>query len=186
MKSLVFSLGQMEEKQSTFEEFCLPHLDAAYNLARLLVNRDQDAQEIVQEAYLRALKIFKRFHGEDVRAWILLIVRNTALSWLKKQPGDAKILPSDKVIHSAPLEEFASEASYGERERQFHEALTRLPIEYREILIFRDVEGWSYKQLASALNLASGAVISRLSRARQRLWEEVTRVQDRKKSQNGM
>src|SRR5215470_17440587 len=95
----------MEEKQSTFEEFCLPHLDAAYNLARLLVDRDQDAQEIVQEAYLRALKIFKRFHGENARAWILLIVRNTALSWLKKQPGHMKMLPSDKVIDGAPPEE---------------------------------------------------------------------------------
>jgi RNA polymerase sigma-70 factor (ECF subfamily) len=176
----------MEEKQSTFEEFCLPHLDAAYNLARLLVNRDQDAQEIVQEAYLKALKIFRRFHGENARAWILLIVRNTALSWLKKQPGDAKIVPSEKVIHSAPPAGAMPEASYGERERQLHEALNRLPIEYREILIFRDVEGWSYKQLASALNLPSGAVISRLTRARQHLFEEVTRVQDRTKSQNGV
>ena len=176
----------MEEKQSTFEQFCLPHLDAAYNLARLLVNRDQDAQDIVHEAYVRALKSFKGIHGENARAWILLIVRNTALSWLKKYSRGAKLVPSDKAIDHTSLEQSPSEGSYGERQRQLHKALTRLPVEYREILIFRDVEGWSYKQLASALNLPSGAVISRLSRARQSLWEEVTRVQDGKKSQNGV
>src|ERR1700730_13655914 len=75
----------MEEKRSTFEELCLPHLDAAYTLARLLVGRDQDAQDIVQEAYIRALKGFKGFRGGNARAWLLAIVRNAAYTWLKNR-----------------------------------------------------------------------------------------------------
>jgi RNA polymerase sigma-70 factor (ECF subfamily) len=176
----------MEEKQSTFEQLYLPHLDAAYNLARLLIEKDQDAQEVVHEAYLRALKSFKRSHGKDIRSCILLMVRNTAYTWLKKHLPDAKLIESDKVIHRVPSAEPASEASQGEREKQFHEALTRLPVEYREILFFRDVESWSYKQLASALNLPADTAISRLSLARRHLWEEVMRVQDGNKSQNGV
>lgn len=173
----------MEEQLARFEELFLPHLDAAYSLARLLVKRDQDAQDVVQDAYIRALKGFKRFRGGKPRAWILIIVRNTAYSWLKKRPGATDTIPFNEAIHHPPAEESPSEGSYEERVRQLNEALARLSVESREILVLRDIEGWSYKQLASALNLPSGTVMSRLSRARERLREEIAKGQH-KESQN--
>src|ERR1700737_3198733 len=91
----------MEEKRSTFEELCLPHLDAAYTLARLLVRRDQDAQDVVQEAYIRALKGFKGFRGDNARPWLMMIVRNTAYSWLKKHANEANMAPFPPAMHAA-------------------------------------------------------------------------------------
>src|ERR1700738_1752488 len=89
----------MEEKRSTFEELCLPHLDAAYTLARLLVRRDQDAQDVVQEAYIRALKGLKEFRGHIARPCILIIVRNPANSWLKNHANEWNMVPFDPAIH---------------------------------------------------------------------------------------
>jgi RNA polymerase sigma-70 factor (ECF subfamily) len=165
------------EQQARFEELVLPHLDATYRLARLLVNRDEDARDIVQDAYIRALKGFKGFRGGNARAWILMIVRNTAYTWLKKHSADSDLTPFDEAIHQLPAEESLSESSYEERSRQLREALVRLPVEFREILVLRDIEGWSYKELASALKLPLGTVMSRLNRARLRLREEIAKVQ---------
>jgi RNA polymerase sigma-70 factor, ECF subfamily len=177
-------MSEMEEQHSRFEELFLPQLDAAYNLARILVKRDQDAQDVVQDAYIRALKGFKRFRGGNPRAWILTIVRNTAYSWLKKQhPGSADIVPFNEAIHHTPVEESTSEGLYEERGRLLNEALNKLSVEHREILLLRDIEGWSYKQLASALSVPIGTIMSRLSRARQCLREEIAKVQH-KESQN--
>lgn len=174
----------MEEQLSRFEELFLPQMDAAYNLARILVKRDQDAQDVVQDAYIRALKGFKRFRGGSPRAWILTIVRNTAYSWLKRQhPGSTDVVPFNEAIHHTAVEESTSEAFYEERGRQLNEALTRLSVEHREILVLRDIEGWSYKQLASALRIPIGTVMSRLARARQCLRGEIAKGQ-RKESQN--
>ena len=165
----------MDEQPSRFEELFLPQLDAAYSLARLLVKRDHDAQDVVQDAYVRAFKGFKEYRGGNPRAWILTIVRNTAYSWLKKHPASADIIPFNESIHHPPAEESPSEGSYEERICRLHEALGRLSVEYREILVLRDIEGWSYKQLASALKLRPGTVMSRLNRARQRLREEIAK-----------
>jgi RNA polymerase sigma-70 factor, ECF subfamily len=169
----------MQEEQSNFEELCLPLVDAAYNLAYLLVGRDQDAQDVVQEAYIRALKGFKRFRGGDARAWLLAIVRNTAYSWLRKHASGLTVIPFDTTTIRKPL----SESSQEERVQQLQETMKRLPVEFREILVLHDVEGWSYKQLASALHVPSGTIMSRLSQARQRLRHEVARGQG-KESQN--
>ena len=165
----------MDEQQSRFEQLFLPQLDAAYSLARMLVKRDHDAQDVVQDAYVRAFKGFKQFRGGNPRAWILMIVRNTAYSWLKKHPVNTDIIPFDEAIHHPPAEESLSEGSYEERVCRLHEALARLSVEYREILVLRDIEGWSYKQLASDLKLPPGTVMSRLNRARQRLREEIAK-----------
>ena len=173
----------MEEKRSRFEELCLPHLDAAYNLAYSLVGRDHDAQDIVQEAYIRALKGFKGLRGDNARHWLMMIVRNTAYTWLKMHANERNIFPFDPAIHATTTSKSRSESSLEERVQQLQEALKRLPIEFREILVLRDIEGWSYKQLASALHMPSGTIMSRLSRARQRLRQEVARVQD-KESRN--
>jgi RNA polymerase sigma-70 factor (ECF subfamily) len=165
----------VEEQQSRFEQLFLPQLDAAYSLARVLVKRDHDAQDVVQDAYVRALKGFKQFRGGNPRAWILTIVRNTAYSWLKKHPVSADIIPFNEAIHHPTAEESPSEGPYEERICRLHEALARLSVEYREILVLRDIEGWSYKQLASALKLPLGTVMSRLNRARHRLREEIAK-----------
>ena len=169
----------MREQQARFEELVLPHLDAAYRLARLLVKRHEDAQDVVQDAYIKALKGFKTFRGGNARAWILMIVRNTAFTWLKRHYPENSLVPFDEAIHQPPSEESLPESSHEERVRQLHEALARLPVEFREILVLRDIEGWSYKDLASALKLPSGTVMSRLNRARQRLREEIAKVQPR-------
>ena len=163
----------MEEKQSIFEELCLPHLDAAYNLARWLVGRDEDAQNVVQDAYVRALKGFKGFRGDNARAWLLAIVRNAAYSWLKKHAKQSHIVPFDTAVHATTTGKPLYGASHEERVKQFDEALNRLPVEMREILLLREMEGWSYEQLASTLNLPSGAVMSCLRQARQRLQQEL-------------
>ncbi len=163
----------MEEKQSIFEELCLPHLDAAYNLARWLVGSDANAQDVVQEAYVRALKGFKGFRGNNARAWILAIVRNTAHNWLKKHAKRSYLVSFDPAIHTRRNLEPLSESPHEERVQQLDEALSKLPVEMREILILREIEGWSYEQLASTLNVPSDTVMFRLSQARQRLRREL-------------
>jgi RNA polymerase sigma-70 factor (ECF subfamily) len=168
----------MEEKPSTFEKLCLPHLDAAYTLARLLVIRDHDAQDVVQQAYVRALKGFKGFRGDNARPWLMTIVRNTAYSWLKKRANESNMVPFDPAIHATTAGEPRSESCREERVQQLHEALYRLPIESREILVLREIEGWSYEQLASTLKVPLGTVMSRLSRARQRLRQEFAGVRN--------
>ena len=168
----------MEEKQSLFEALFLPHLEAAYNLARWLVRTDVDAEDIVQEAYLNALKGFKGFRGTNARGWLMTIVRNTAYSWVKKHSSPSNIVRFDEEIHAASWNERLPASFLQDRIDQLREALTRLPAGFREILLLRDIEGWSYKQLAAALNIPSGTVMSRLSRARQRLRQELARGQN--------
>jgi RNA polymerase sigma-70 factor (ECF subfamily) len=131
----------MEEKQFLFEELFLPHLDAAYNLARWLVQTDADAQDVVQEAYVKALKGFNRFHGTNARGWLLTIVRSTAYSWAKKHFNNSDTVQFDGAIHSATWDGQLSPSLLQDRINQLHKALTRLPAEFREILLLRDIEG---------------------------------------------
>jgi RNA polymerase sigma-70 factor (ECF subfamily) len=169
----------VREERVLFEKLVLPHLDAAYRLARLLVKSHEDAQDVVQDAYIKAFKGFEKFRGENARAWILMIVRNTALTWLKKHQADRDVIPFDEAVHQLQTAESLLESLYEERSRQLREALARLPVDSREILVLREIEGWSYKQLASALKIPLGTVMSRLSRARQHLREEIAKVQPR-------
>jgi RNA polymerase sigma-70 factor, ECF subfamily len=168
----------MGQERPRFEELFLPYLDAAYNLARWIVERDHDAQDVVQEAYVRALKSFAGFRGVNPRAWLLTIVRNTAYNWIHKHARDENLVPFDEKIHAMPDNEPRSEASYEKRSQQLHEALRRLPAEFREVLVLYEFEGWSYKEMASVLDLPIGTVMSRLSRARRRLQEAITEVRD--------
>jgi len=167
----------MVEEQTLFEELFLPHLGAAYNLACWLVARDGDAEDVVQEAYLKALKGFNGFRGTNPRAWLLKIVRNTAYDWAKKHSNDLKEIPFDERIHAVAWGRRLSPSFLQDRINQLDAALTQLPAEFREILLLRDIEGWSYKELASALSLPLGTVMSRLNRARQRLREEIAKAQ---------
>ena len=169
----------MQDEQSNFEELCLPLLDAAYNLAYLLVGRDQDAQVVVQEAYMQALKGFKRLSGGDTRLWLLAIVRNTARNWLRKHARKLTGIPLDPAIQTAATGKPLTESSQDERVQQLQEALKRLPVEFREILVLHDIEGLSYQQLASVLDVPPDTIMFRLSRARHRLRQEFAGVQEK-------
>ena len=166
-------------KGSRFEQLFLPHLDAAYSLARWIVGRDQDAQDIVQEAYARALKGFSGFRGDNPRGWLLTIVRNTAYSWIKKHLNEEKLIPFDEETHAVPVEVVPSKLSQERRRQLLEEALNRLPVEFREVLVLFEIERWSYKAMAAVLDLPLGTVMSRLSRARRRLQQELTQTRDR-------
>ena len=168
------------EYKSRFEELFLPQLDAAYNLAYWIVGGDQDAQDIVQESYFRALKGFSGFRGDNPRAWLLTIVRNTAHSWIKmKRRREERLIAFDEEIHATHLEIVQSEQHLEKQCQLFEQALKRLPAEFRESLVLYELEGWSYKAIAAALDVPMGTVMSRLSRARRRLQQELTRSGDK-------
>ena len=156
----------------SFEALMLPHLDAAHNLARWLLRNEQDAQDVVQEAFLRAFKSFSGFHGSNGRAWLLTIVRNTSYTLLKKNQA-ADFTTFDEQIHVVG-DESASPASileHGEDANLIREAMDALPAEFREILALRHQEGLSYKEIADIAQIPSGTVMSRLARARVKLKE---------------
>lgn len=148
----------------------LPHLGAAYNLARWLTRNEADAEDSVQEAYLRAFKHIESFRGGDGRAWLLTIVRNSCYDRLKKTGvHDQSVF--DEKIHSISQETVDPETSLLKEERAelVRAALEELPPELREALVLRELEEMSYKQIANITSLPLGTVMSRLSRARERL-----------------
>ena len=154
-----------------FEQLFLPHLDAAYNLARLLVRDPQDAEDVVQESYLRALRAFKGFRGEAGRPWFLTIVRNTSFTWLRDNRGRADRVEFSEDLHvsSTPTPEVESMAR--ERARGVERCLQQLPSDFREVIVLREMEELSYKDIAEITGVPCGTVMSRLSRARVRLGE---------------
>ena len=170
----------MEDRTASarFEQAVLPHLDAAYNLARWLTRDDHAAQDVVQEAYLRALKFFGSFRGGDGRAWILAIVRNACFDWLKQRRAQNLHEPFDEDIHTPEIDRHSTErlasnpessaASSATAER-LGVALEQLPADYREALVLRELEGLSYKEIATIANVPIGTVMSRLARAREQL-----------------
>ena len=154
----------------SFEDAVLPHIDSAYKLARWLTKNDADAQDVVQEAYLRALKFFNSFHGSDSRPWLLTIVRNTCYTWLKRnRPAEAADL--DEAIHLEATEALDPEEILilNSEKRAVREALRTLPLEFREILIMRELEELPYREIAAMAAIPVGTVMSRLARARQKL-----------------
>ena len=156
----------------TFEEAVMPHLDAAYNLARWLTRNEHDAQDMVQEAYLRALRFFGGFHGTDARAWLLTIVRNTCYTWLKRSRSQELSGDFEEVVLTKESGELNPEASHvlKVQAQLINEAIEKLPIEFREVVILRELEELSYKEIASITGIPIGTVMSRLSRARKRLF----------------
>jgi RNA polymerase sigma-70 factor (ECF subfamily) len=162
-------------KTATFQKLFLPHLDGAYNLARWIVERDPDAQAVVQEAYIQAWNEFAESREADARVWLLTIVRKVAYTWIEKRGNHSSTMPFE--IHCAPLESPQAGHSHEKPEPQIREALSRMPVEFRELLVLHEVEGWSYKQLASALNAPLAMVIFRLSQAWEQLRREVAGLQ---------
>lgn len=162
-----------EHELASFEAMMLPHMDAAHNLARWLLRNEQDAQDIVQEAYLRAFKSFGGFHGSNGRAWLLTIVRNTAYTLLKKNRAADVTTTFDEDIH-AMGDEAVSPATileHVEDAELIKNAMNKLPAEFREILTLRHQEELSYQEIAEILKIPVGTVMSRLARARAKLKE---------------
>ena len=162
-----------KEELTSFEAMMLPHLDAAHNLARWLLRNDEDAQDVVQEAFLRAFKSFSGFHGSNGRAWLLTIVRNTSYTLLKKNRVVDLTTSYDEEIH-APSEESVSPATileHTEDAELIRQAMDALPAEFREVLILRHQEDLSYKEIADITQIPPGTVMSRLARARAKLKE---------------
>jgi RNA polymerase sigma-70 factor, ECF subfamily len=157
-----------------FETAMLPHLDSAHNMARWLLGNDQDAEDAVQESYLRALTYFDSFHGEDGRAWLLAIVRHTCYAQLRrKNRHHAEALEADSDLETAEERSPDPEALAlrNAARDEVARALEQLPPEFREALVLREMEGMSYKQIARIADVPVGTVMSRLARARKRLHE---------------
>jgi RNA polymerase sigma-70 factor (ECF subfamily) len=160
-------------KRERFEQTVLPHLDAAYSLARWLTRNDQDAQDVTQESCLRAFRFFDGYQGGNMRAWFLTIVRNTCYTWLhqNRAPGGSDEV-FDEEIHSTDESGGASpeiQALAGADKEMLRRALEELPEVFREVLVLRELEGMSYKEIADVSSVSLGTVMSRLARARTRL-----------------
>lgn len=177
VKFTVFKGSEQDHAQkaelASFEDVMLPHLDAAHNLAKWLLRNEEDAKDVVQEAYLRAFKSFGGFHGSNGRAWLLTIVRNTSYTLLKKNRAADLTTTFDEEIHAAS-DESASPAiivEHAEDAERVTKAMDELPAEFREILVLRHQEGLSYKEIAEIAQIPPGTVMSRLARARGKLKE---------------
>lgn len=171
------------DKARRFDAMATLHLDAAYNLARWLTRNPHDAEDVVQEAYLRAYRFFDGFKGGDGRPWLLAIVRNTFYTWVQQNRRvdtveyneanagiDVVATEENQTQHTADPEILLLRAA----DQQLVEtALLKLPDEYREILVLRELEELSYKQIADIADIALGTVMSRLSRARMQLRRQL-------------
>lgn len=164
--------NQRAGKLALFEQSVLPHLNAAYNLARWLTRSAADAEDLVQEAYLRAFRSFETYRGQDARAWLLTIVRNTCFTWLRKK-GDQPAVEFDEQVHGIPETVpnaeaiLLTKAALGSLDR----CLEALPLEYREAIVLRELEELSYQEISEIARVPMGTVMSRLARARRRLQQ---------------
>jgi RNA polymerase sigma-70 factor (ECF subfamily) len=156
-----------------FDQVVLPHLDAAYNLARWLTRSDVDAEDVVQEACVRALRFFGGFRGDDARSWLLAIVRNSCYDFLRRRRPQELTDAFDEEIHTAVEQTHTPEALLLRRadRAMVRQALETLPLAWREVIILRELEGLSYKQIADVTGIKIGTVMSRLARARARLQQ---------------
>ena len=168
-----------------FQQMALPHLDAAYNLARWLCGNGHDADDVVQEAFMRAYRFFDTFHGETARPWLLAIVRRTWYTeWRRRSGGVNATVEFDENLDDESFEGWSSSSPdpealliRDEDTRLVHEALELLPVEYREVLILRELEDLSYREIATIADLPVGTVMSRLARGRRKLATALTTLQ---------
>lgn len=187
------SLLQREEERSRlderarvarFEQLFAAHLDAAYNFARWLARDERNAEDVAQEACLRAFKSLDTFHGGNGRAWLLAIVRNTYYTWLKKARAErASISFDEETMDGAELAELESAAppvelalEQRDARRLVNAALEQLPEEFREVVVLRELEDLSYKEIAAIAGIPLGTVMSRLARARKLLLQHLGRA----------
>ena len=165
----------MDTKVRYFELAIWPHMRAAYNLARWLVRNDQDAEDIVQESFLKAFKAQASFRGSEAKTWMLSIVRNTALDFRRRDKSGIAVSMGDQGYEprddSPDPERVLLDRS---RREQVRQAISHLEPDFREVIVLREMEGLSYKEIAAALGIPMGTVMSRLSRARNLLLEELS------------
>ena len=161
----------MRERLQNFEEAAVPHLPAAYNLARWLTRNEKDAEDVVQDAYLRAFTYFDKFRGGDIRPWLLSIVRNTCHTWIRRNRLDRPEITLDLDLYDLPQDNANPELALIKEvdHEMLRGALEELPAEFRELIVLREFEELSYKQIADVIKVPIGTVMSRLSRARRRL-----------------
>ncbi len=168
-----------DQEPESFAQIALPHLDVAYNLARWLTRDDHLAEDVVQEAYLRAFRFFSSFRGGDGKAWLLAIVRNTFYSMRKRDHAAQLHEPFDEELHHGAVE---AGAENGDPEallmrsaggQIIREAMDALPVEFREVLVLREIEELSYKDIALVAEVPVGTVMSRLARARKLLRRQL-------------
>jgi len=160
---------------SRFEAVVLPYLDAAFNLARWLTRDDEEAQEVVQEAFVRALRFFDGYRGGDAKSWLLAIVRNTCYDRMRRQRPGELTTEFDEEVHGVDPEMPGPEAALliAEDARVVSQALEEIPVEFREVLVLREIEGLSYKEIAGVTGHPVGTVMSRLARARRRMQQQL-------------
>jgi RNA polymerase sigma factor (sigma-70 family) len=160
-----------EDERGRFEQALLPHLGAAYNLACWLTRDEHEAQDLVQDAYLRALKSFTGFQGADGRAWLLAIVRNTCYTWLQRKRARGPTMTYDEEVQGVSAATPTPEALLLRKEdrQSVWKAVETLSVELREVVVLRELESLSYKEIASIAAIPMGTVMSRLARARERL-----------------
>jgi RNA polymerase sigma-70 factor (ECF subfamily) len=159
------------DTRADFENFFLPHLDAAYNLARLLTRNAYDAEDVVQESYLRAWRAFPSFRGQASRPWILTIVRNTSFTWLRDNRSRSEHAEYHEELHVSGGATPEAESIGKERARAVESCVQALPADFREAIVLREMEELSYQEIAEITGVPPGTVMSRLSRARARLAE---------------
>jgi len=172
-----------ESSTERFERLALPHLDAAYRLARWLTRDERAAEDVVQEAYLRAFRFFRAFRGEDARPWLLAIVRNSARTWFKTVDAGRSQDEFDEEVHSEEVALAPQTAQalgnpllgllQRERRSTVNAALEQLPVAFREVLVLREMEELSYKEIAQVLDVPIGTVMSRLARGRALLAQQL-------------
>jgi RNA polymerase sigma-70 factor (ECF subfamily) len=158
-----------------FERIVLPHLDAAYNLARWLAGNDHDVEDIAQEACVRAFRFIGGHRGGDGRAWLLAIVRNTAFSWLKKNRPHAVVSITDDELAQIEDQNVPDGSFQRADAGALRAALASLPLEFREAIVLRELEGLSYKEIAGVADVPVGTVMSRIARARRQLQSHFAR-----------
>jgi RNA polymerase sigma factor (sigma-70 family) len=164
---------QEQNKLARFEQMVLPHLNAAYNLARWLTGNETDAEDVVQEACLRAFRFLDGFRGGDCRSWLLTIVRNTCYTWLQQNPSSQLTGISDERAERVEAADSNPEKLLLQKldDRLIRKAIEDLPVEFREAVILREFESLSYREIADVADVPIGTVMSRLARARRRLQQ---------------
>ena len=163
---------QKTMSRRSFEEVVMPHVDAAFNYARWLTRNEADAEDVVQDAYVRAFKFFSSFRGDDARSWLLTIVRNTWYGRFPRRAAGVSVVKTDENGDDRPDESLNPEALVIQQEtvERVRLALEELPADFREVLVLRELEGLSYKEIAAVVTIPIGTVMSRLARGRERLF----------------
>jgi len=163
-----------QQERTRFEQLVVPHLDAAVNLARWLLRNRADSEDVAQEAMLRAFRFFDQFRGGDARAWLLQIVRNSCYTWLEKNRPMELMTEFDEELHVRPAANPETLAAQANEREGLMRALESLPTRSREVLVLRELEGCSYKEIVEITGIPMGTVMSTLSRAREKLQRMLT------------